>query len=110
MRINLVLKGSQVYLCRTMRGLVVPVFIILDPGLPSVEILDAEGVLAPKFLELTPQVRAHEYVDEFRRLGGNKTDAELATYFRWNDRFGPWAVKCAFDAMERKRRVTHAPH
>jgi len=93
-----------------MRGLIVPVFIILDPGLSSVEILHAEGVLAPKFLKLTPQVREHEYVDDLRCLGGNETDAELATYFRWDDRFGPWAVKCAFDAMERKRRVTHASH
>ena len=104
------MKGSQCYLRRTVRGLVVPVFIILDPGLSSVEILQVEGIPAPKFLKFLFQVIEHKWIDVCRRLRGDETDAELARYFSRDDRFGPRTIECAFDAMERERRVAHAPH
>ncbi len=78
MRINLVLGYGLGYLCRAMRSLIVPVFIVLDPGLSSVQILHVEGVLAPKFRKLVVQVLDHEWVDVLRCLRGNETDAELA--------------------------------
>jgi len=110
MRINLVLGYGLGYLCRAMRSLIVPVFIVLDPGLSSVQILHVEGVLAPKFRKLIVQVLDHEWVDVLRRLRGNETDAELACYFSRDDRFSPRAVKRPFDAMERERRGAHAAH
>lgn len=78
MRINLVLGDGLGYLCRAMRSLIVPVFIVFNPGLSSVQILHVEGVLAPKFRKLVVQVLDHEWVDVLRRLRGNETDAELA--------------------------------
>lgn len=61
-----------------MRGLVVPVFIVLNPGFSSVRILHLDDVLAPKLCELVMQVFDHEWVDIFRCLRRNETDTELA--------------------------------
>ena len=81
MGINLTLRRSQSqsHLCHTIRRLVVPVFMVLNPGFSSVRILYPDhGVLAPKLCELVVQVFDHEWTDIFRYLRRNETDAELA--------------------------------
>ena len=61
-----------------MRGLVVPVFMILDPGFSPVHILHPDGVLAPKLGELVVQVFDHEWINIVRCLRGDETDAKFA--------------------------------
>ena len=93
-----------------MRSLIVPVFIVLNPRLSSVQILHIEGVLAPQFRKLGGQVLDHERVNVSRRLRGNEANAELARHLGRDDRLGSWAVECALDTVERERRISHTSH
>ena len=85
-----------------MRGLIVPVLVVLDPGLSSVQTVHFDRVLAPKLRKLVVQVFDHEGVDILRRLRGNETDAELARDFCRNDGLGTRAVERTLDAMNRE--------
>jgi hypothetical protein len=93
-----------------MCSFVVPMFIVLNPGLSSVQILHIDAVLAPQFRKLGGQELDHERVNVFRRLRRNEANAELARHLGWDDRLATRAVKCAFDTVERERRRSHTSH
>ena len=93
-----------------MGSLVVPVFVVLDPRLSSVQILNIDSVFAPQFRKLGIQVLDHERVNVLRSLRRNEANAELARHLGRNDRLASRAVKRAFDTMERERRRSHTSH
>jgi len=93
-----------------MGSLVVPVFVILDPRLSSVQIFHVDGVLAAQFRKLSGQILDHERVNVVRRLRRNEANAELARHFGRDDRLGSRAVKRALDTVERQRRRSHTSH
>ena len=93
-----------------MGSLVVPVLVVLDPRLASVQILHMHGVLAAQFRKFGGQVLDHERVNVVRRLRRNEANAELARHLGRDDRLASCAVKRALDTMERERRRSHTSH
>jgi hypothetical protein len=93
-----------------MGSLVVPVFVVLNPRLSSVQILYIDGVLAAQFRKLGGQVLDHERVNVVRRLRRNEANAELARHLGRDDSLASRAVKRAFDTVERERRRSHTSH
>jgi hypothetical protein len=90
--------------------LIVPVFVVLDPGLSSVRNLHINGVLAAQFRKLGGQVLDYKRVNIVRRLRGNEANAELARHLGRNDSLASRAVKRALDAVKRERRRSHTSH
>jgi hypothetical protein len=93
-----------------MCSFVVPMFIVLDPGLSSMQTLYIDAVLASQFRKLGGQKLDHEWVNVFRCLRGNEANAELARHLGRNDRLGTRAVEGTLDTVERERRRSHASH
>jgi hypothetical protein len=59
-----------------MRGLVAPMFVILDPGFASMQILDIDRVLALELCKLVAQILDDERVDIVWDPRWDQTDAE----------------------------------
>lgn len=93
-----------------MGSLVVPVFVVLDPRLSSVQILNFDGALAAQFRKLGGQVLDHERVNVVRRLRRNEANAKLARHLGRDDSLASCAVKRALDTVERERRRSHTSH
>ncbi len=93
-----------------MGSLVVPVFVVLDPRLSSVQILHVDGVLATQLRKLGGQVLDHKGVNVFRRLRRNEANAKLARHLGRDDRLASRAVKRALDTVEGERRRSHTSH
>lgn len=93
-----------------MGSFVVPVFVVLDPRLSSVQILHLDGVLTAQFRKLGGQVLDHKRVNVVRRLRRNEANAELARHLGRDDRLASRAVKRALDTVERERRRSHTSH
>ena len=93
-----------------MGSLVIPVFVVLDPRLSSVQVLHIDGVLASQFRKLGIQVLDHKRVNVLRRLRRNEANAELARHLGRDDRLASRAVKRALDTVDRERRRSHTSH
>ena len=93
-----------------MGSFVIPVFIILDPRLSSVQVLHIDGVLAAQFRKLGGQVLDHERINVIRRLRRNEANAKLARHPGRDYRLGSRAIKRALDTVDRERRRSHTSH
>ena len=112
----------QGYLSSTLGSFIVPVFVVLNPGFATVELLKRKLVLGSKLLEFRQDVFLYQWSDVLWSLWGHKTkhrahmsadnmghtergapsclpNAELARHFRGDDGLRSDAIERALDTM-----------